>query len=233
MEAARKVRWAMSLAIDREALVDTIGGGKAFPQYVHGQGSAQRQQWLDEIEEKWTIPYDVDKAKQYLAEGGAADGFKADFVITTGNHALEVEVGEAVAGMWKAIGIDTQLETLTYQAHRVGLVNRERNNIWLWAREHAKDGSGIFGRHPGGAFNPGFEIPDLYDLVLGVRNATTTDGKRNAQEAVWDYANREMTSIETIGMSRTIATNPDKIKDWPMGLGASMFPRNYERIVAP
>jgi peptide/nickel transport system substrate-binding protein len=233
LERARKVRWALSMAVDRNALVETIGTGLAFPQHVHGQGATQRQQWLDEIEEKWTIPYDLDMARQYLAEGGYPDGFTADLVISTGNHALEIEVGEAVAGMWKAIGVDMNLETLTYQAHRVGLVNRERSNWWLWARDHGVDGTGIFGRHPGGAFNPGFELPDLFDLLTVVRTATTPDGLRAAQEAVWDYTNHNMVSIETMGMARTIATNPAKIKDWPMGLGTSPFPRHLDRIVRP
>ena len=233
LERARKVRWALAMAVDREALAETIGEGQAIPQYVHGQGTAQRQSWLAEIEEKWTIPYDLDMARAYLAEGGYPDGFSADLVITTGNHALEIEVGEAVAGMWKAIGVDIGIETLTYQAHRVGLVNRERSNIWLWARSHSTDGTLIFNRHPGGAFNPGFELPELVDLVTAVRTATTADGLRAAQEAVWDYTNYHMIAVETMGMALTVAANPEKIKEWPMGLGAIRYPRSLDRIVKP
>ena len=233
MERARKVRWAMAMAIDRDALVDTIGSGLAFAQYLQGQGAAQRQQWLTEIEEKWTIPYDVEKAKQFLAEGGYPDGFTADFVIATGQHPLEVEVGEAVAGMLQAVGIDTNMETLTYQAHRVGLVARERQNIWLWGREHSIDGTQIFRRHPGGAFNPGFEIEELFNMAEAVRVATMPETIRAAQEAVWDYTMFNMISIETMGVPRVVATNPEKILEWEMGLSSQAYARNFERIVAP
>ncbi len=232
MERARNVRWGLAASVDREALVETIGAGKAFQQHVNGMGGAQRQAWLSEIDAKWTIPYDLDVAKKYLADGGYPDGFEADLVITTG-HPLAVEVGEAVAGMWRAIGVEMNIETLTYQAHRVGLVNRERNNIWLWARSHARDGTLIFNRHPGGAFNPGFELPELITLVNAVRGATTQASLRSAQEAVWDYTVHNMISIETMGLSVTIAINPNKIKEWPMGLSDIGYPRSLDRISRP
>ncbi len=73
MENARKVRWAMSLAVDREALNNSLVEGLGDVCYLI-QISINQPGWQD----KWEIPFDPVKAKQMLTEAGYPDGFEAE-----------------------------------------------------------------------------------------------------------------------------------------------------------
>ena len=104
----KAIRDAMSLAIDRATILDRI---------VHGYGSLTYGPLMNFPrigllnDPSWTPPpYDVALAKQKLAEGGYPDGFPITLRLWE-----QVASGEAVADMWKEIGIDVTVE-LTEQA---------------------------------------------------------------------------------------------------------------------
>ena len=73
MENARKVRWAIAMAIDRELLVETVMDGLGRPAYTDGLPDSEFSK--DQPGGLWHIPYDPELAKQYLAEAGYPDGF--------------------------------------------------------------------------------------------------------------------------------------------------------------
>ena len=117
---ARKVRRALSISIDRQKLVNNLAFGEGEPWYVNYWTKAQIDKWgLSD----WTIPYDVEMAKQLLAEAGYADGFELDMIVTDRPPGSDV-VGQAVATMWQGIGVDVKIERLPYVAYRPTLVNR-------------------------------------------------------------------------------------------------------------
>lgn len=99
--AKKEVRWAMSYAIDREALAQTIWGGRAQP----------ANSIVTDLTIGWKplppIPYDPEKAKQLLAEAGYPDGFsmKDPFITYRGCETAEA-IFAALASGWKEIGID-------------------------------------------------------------------------------------------------------------------------------
>ena len=127
-ENARKVRMAMSMAIDRQSIVDNILGGFGRPSYL----PEILPPLLDLIwQDKWFIPYDPDAARELLVEAGYPDGFDALIRITTGSHPLEVEMGQAVALFLGALGGDVRTEVLTYSGNRPSVVARERSDLWF------------------------------------------------------------------------------------------------------
>lgn len=89
----KRVRWAMSYAIDRKSIIDKIVYGMATPIQSH---IFQKSKFLNtELPE---IPYDIEKAKRTLAEAGwkdtdgdgildkVIDGKKTDFKFTFTNN---------------------------------------------------------------------------------------------------------------------------------------------------
>ena len=102
-EAGRAVREALSLAIDRQLILDRI---------LYGQGALsyaplyQYNRMAFTVDKAWTeLPaYDPELARQRLADGGYPDGFELEMFLF-GQDVDTVALGEAVAGMWEEIGI--------------------------------------------------------------------------------------------------------------------------------
>jgi peptide/nickel transport system substrate-binding protein len=102
-ERARKVRLAMNLAVDKQAVMQRVLGGLGT---VSGA-------WLTYPTDPWNTealkkpyPYDPAKAKALLAEAGYPNGFDLTMNLTAwpGRGYLP-DVGEAVATYWEKIGI--------------------------------------------------------------------------------------------------------------------------------
>jgi peptide/nickel transport system substrate-binding protein len=105
-EAGRAVREAMSLAIDRELILDRI---------LHGQGELSYGPLIQynssplTVDDSWELPaYDPERARQRLADGGYPDGFPVE-VLLFPQEVDTVGMGEAVAGMWEEIGLQVTL----------------------------------------------------------------------------------------------------------------------------
>jgi ABC-type transport system substrate-binding protein len=93
MENARKVRWAMAKAIDKQALAESIYDGLAW------QGCNWAISANDPLhDDAWCVPYDVEGAKALMAEAGV-DGFTIGW--WAGNEPSEAH--QAIASMWKDV----------------------------------------------------------------------------------------------------------------------------------
>jgi peptide/nickel transport system substrate-binding protein len=106
------VRQALSLAIDRQQIIDNVMSGKAsmpYPFATFGYTeyfSAERwQKWSREA-----FRYDPVLAKKILAEEGYPNGFDLNFANTAlpGTQFM-VDIGTAVADMWTKIGVRVKL----------------------------------------------------------------------------------------------------------------------------
>ena len=106
LENALKVRMALNLAVDKQAIIDAFwhgyGDQTPFSYYYYPIAPG----WSDE----WVIPpYDAGRAKELLAEAGYADGFEIPALLA--NQAADGrEIMEAVAQDWEAIGITVTRE---------------------------------------------------------------------------------------------------------------------------
>src|SRR5262245_16095690 len=102
-ERARKVRLALNLAVDKQAILQQVLGGLGN---VSGA-------WLSYPADPWAnlevlkpYPYDPAKAKALLAEAGYPKGFEVTMNLTAwpGRGYLPA-VGEAVATYWERVGL--------------------------------------------------------------------------------------------------------------------------------
>ena len=115
MESARKVRHALALAIDRDAILEEIFGGFGFTQAVITVGfGPEMPQWKTE----WEFGYDPDRARQLLTEAGYPNGFKMPLFVPADHPRVVPEAGQAIAQYWRDIGVDVDLEISAYAARR-------------------------------------------------------------------------------------------------------------------
>jgi peptide/nickel transport system substrate-binding protein len=103
--ADKRVRQAMSLAIDREAIKRNIMRGLSVPAgIVVAPGVNGNSADIDVP----TKP-DVDAAKKLLAEAGYADGFEFRLNCPNNRYVNDEEICQAVIPMWARIGLKAQL----------------------------------------------------------------------------------------------------------------------------
>jgi peptide/nickel transport system substrate-binding protein len=129
MERARKVRWAMSMAIDRETVVETVAGGYSEPVYIHLH--AQFPRGSEHWKEDWYVPYDPAKAKEWLAEAGYADGFDVEYWSAPDYVFWDPEYADMVAEMWrKNLGLNVSVDHSPYASRRPTTVDKTINVPW-------------------------------------------------------------------------------------------------------
>lgn len=103
----RRVREALSLAINRRAISDTIMNGGSFPaDQMVAPGAIGRDDTLPEL------PFDPTRARALLAEAGYPDGWRWTIVAPNGLFSGDAKIAQAIAQMLTRVGIETRLETM-------------------------------------------------------------------------------------------------------------------------
>jgi peptide/nickel transport system substrate-binding protein len=131
----KDVRYALSYAIDKKALVDAVYEGTAtvangmYPPTVFA------------FRDKGVMPYDPVKAKELLAKAGYPNGFTMDFLLE--NREADIRLAEIIQNMWAAVGVKVNMyqmnaATYTAQGHkfqagmRAGNVNEPSNILIIY-----------------------------------------------------------------------------------------------------
>jgi len=105
-----KVRQALCHAVDKDTINEFFAGGKSRLIGSHMIPSIVK--YYEEGAEG-LYPYDVEKAKELLAEAGYAEGF--DLVITVPNaYSQHVRTAEIIVENLKAVGINASLELVEW-----------------------------------------------------------------------------------------------------------------------
>jgi peptide/nickel transport system substrate-binding protein len=178
----RRVREAMSLAIDREAIVTRLMGGAALaagemlPPSMFGAGKLAPSK------------ADPAAAKRLLAEAGYPDGFSLTLATPNDRYVNDAQVAQAVAQMFTRIGIKASVEAMT-QSQFFAKRNRREFGFWLsgWGSDTGEmsspltallatpdKGKGTGTTNPGGYSNPAM------DKLLAEAMQTIDEGKRAA-----------------------------------------------------
>ena len=112
-----KVREALSLAIDRQQIIDHVMAKQArwpLPYTVYRYSTdvdvARWEDWA-----KSAYRYDPNRAKKLLAEAGHGKGFTMTFWNTAlPGTPFMLQIGEALAGFWEKIGVKVEMKTVDY-----------------------------------------------------------------------------------------------------------------------
>ncbi len=104
----QRVRKALSLALDRKAIVDRIMGGAAQP-----AGDLLPYPSFGTSKELSVAPAaDVAQAKKLLAEAGYPKGFGISLGSPAGRYINDKNVAQSVAAMWARVGVKTDVQTM-------------------------------------------------------------------------------------------------------------------------
>ncbi len=136
------VRQALNYALNREIIIEAILDGLGT--LLAPGGLSNYHFGFDPTVEPF--PYDPDKAQELMAEAGYPDGFEINIVIPDGRYAMDREVGEAIVGMLRNIGLTVNYEILEWGVY-VGRINaREMSDLYLLGWGGATvDAEGTFG----------------------------------------------------------------------------------------
>ncbi|WJS05469.1 ABC transporter substrate-binding protein [Roseibium aggregatum] len=105
--ADAKVRQALSLAIDRQLIADTIFAGK-----IPVPNGFQWEAYGDLYEADYPgAEFDPEKAKALLKEAGY-DGSPIVYRTQTGYYTAELLTSQAVADMWRSVGVNVELKVV-------------------------------------------------------------------------------------------------------------------------
>lgn len=116
-----RVREALSLAINRQQIIDYVMYGKAlWPmpfatfRYSVDMDTPRWENWSREA-----LRYDPARAKELLTEAGYPNGFPLTFVNTAlPGTPFMIQIGEVVADFWTKIGVQVTLENVEWGAYQ-------------------------------------------------------------------------------------------------------------------
>ncbi|MDV2683305.1 glutathione ABC transporter substrate-binding protein [Alkalihalophilus lindianensis] len=187
----QRVRQAISMAIDKEQIIDGIMDGAALP--AKGPLAPPVFGYSEEVD---GISYDVEESKELLVEAGFAEGFET--TIWTDDARIRIDVAEYLQNQLAEIGIKAEIRSMEYGAFLDSITNAEHDlMIGAWGTVTADADYGLypmfhssnFGMTGNRTFYSNDEVDEL--LILG-RQETDEQARleiyKKAQEIIIDEA---------------------------------------------
>ena len=120
-----RVRRALNIAVNRDALVERVMEGAAAP----------AGQWMPPgtTTHAPDVPvpaFDVEGARRLLAEAGYPQGFRMTLFTPNDRYPNDARTAQAVAQMWTRIGVRTQVDALPWTASPPGQPGRNSPPAW-------------------------------------------------------------------------------------------------------
>lgn len=224
----RRVRQALAMAVDKKKLIEVVLLGMGTPGLTlipEGLG-----RWYNHTLQDYA--FDPARARQLLEEAGYRDS-DGDGVRETPEHRpLEFRcnwpsdspaaprTAQLLAGMWREIGIATQLQSVDPDALTAACCPGFDYDLILWAWDSDPDPGLLLGamqgaRIPAGTNETGYANPE-YD-ALYQQQAAELDPERRRQ-LVWEMqavALRDVVYIIPYYAHRAQACRTDRFSGWP------------------
>jgi peptide/nickel transport system substrate-binding protein len=146
-----RVRQAISLALDRQAIANALGGGTGI---VNGPIPTALTDYALPVGELPNFKQDLAKAKQLLADAGHANGLKLTAVLLRSPQNRQVML-EAMQGQLKTVGIDLELQFVesadlskrrvdrNYQLMGDNLTPSAEPDTYTYAEYHSKSSGNV------------------------------------------------------------------------------------------
>ena len=179
-----RVRQAMSMALDRKALIDTLyeGAGVANPPGV----PLALKDWslpVDQLGEgARNYTYDPKEAKRLLAAAGYPNGFPANICWTTYGTPVVVDHAQLIVKYFKDVGIDAKLDTKEYGAYISTCFYGKFDSLAFGPQTPFLDGDNyLFGYYYPGELKNQSHVNDPVVADMLVRQRRTFDGTKRRE----------------------------------------------------
>jgi len=176
-----EVRRALSLSINRAAIVARIMDGQGVP-----AGQLVPEGYFGYDPSIKVDPYDPKKAKQMLAEAGYPNGFSLTFHASNDRYPNDSNVAQAIGQFFSRIGIKTQVKTMPGSIYFSRASAREFSFIMGGAAVETGEASGVLGPlletygPKAGQGNRGRYSNPEFDKTLDEARHTLDNAKREA-----------------------------------------------------
>ena len=204
-----KVREALNVAINRDAIRKAFWGDAAIPQAIHNVPPYRydcKDEWFPHpgptggtgCEGRgYPYPYDPDRAKELLAEAGYPDGFEFDLMMAPNMAGVPEgpDVGEAIHSDWGAIGLSADIVVVEFA--EILRLQRERNlGRTVFMMRYATGPAPLGWCFPmsnvaGGCGSSIWEYPELDELFVDLKQQVLPEEvlTRIHKTGDWMYAN--------------------------------------------
>jgi peptide/nickel transport system substrate-binding protein len=193
----RRVRQALSMAIDRNAIATRLMEGSAtpasqfLPSSIDGTSQTLRP-----------TPFDAARARALLAEAGFPNGFRLTLHATTDRYPKDEQVAQAVAQMWTRAGIQAQVAGV---AGQVFFTEATRQGYSAFIAQYGTNEAGEgpralvhsfeAGRGYGNANRTRFSDPRLDALIQAALTEIDPEQRRQKMAAAIEAAMEEVAII--------------------------------------
>ena len=174
-----EVRRALSLSINRVALVDRIMDGQGVP-----AGQLVPEGYFGYDPGIKVDPYDPERAKRLLASAGYPNGFSLTFHASNDRYPNDSKVAQAIAQFFSRIGIKTEVVTLPGSVYFTRASAQEFSFIMGGAAVETGEASGVLGPiletygEKAGQGNRGRYSNPAFDKALTAARSTLDNGQR-------------------------------------------------------
>lgn len=221
-----RVRKALSMAINRDAIVSRVMEGKAvaagqlLPEFFYGTSKKLKPP-----------KYDPEGAKKLLAEAGYPNGFAMTVHGPNNRYINDAGIAQALAQMYTRIGIDTKVETMPSSVYFTRASKLEFGYMLVgWGTESGEQGSAmrsLLATHDPakgmGVTNRGRYSNPAFDKVLSDALITMDDKKREG--LIIQAAEMVMGDVGLIPLHYEVST-------WAAAKGLKYTPRTDQYSLA-
>ncbi|RBI85923.1 ABC transporter substrate-binding protein [Rhodosalinus halophilus] len=219
-----RVRKAMNMAINREAIKQVVMRGQSqpagmiAPPFVNG--------WSAEMDQAET---DVEAAKALMEEAGYSDGFSIQLDCPNDRYINDEAICQAVVGMLGQIGVTVNLDAKPKAQHFPLITNGETDFYMLGWGVPTYDSEYIFNflvhtrTDERGSWNgTGFSNPEVDEMIQSLASETDLEVRNDTIQSIW-----EVVQAETIYLPVH-----HQVLNWGMkeGVGIEVDPEDSPKI---
>ncbi len=227
---ARKVREALNISIDRTGLINKLMNGEATAAaapfvWTPGPFAFNRS--------TWKVPeFNPTSAKQLLTEAGYPNGFPIKMALFV-NAGLpeQVDIGIAVAGFWKDVGIKVDMEQTEFSpSWRAKMTDRTTGGYaWVlnanFQDEPIRNMTNLFNKSGGLAY---LHDPKIDEYVAAAAGEPEVAKRMALAQNLGDYMIAQTLGIPLFA-ANGVWGQTSKVKDWP-NIAARPYFNNAEYI---
>lgn len=190
-----RVRQAMNMAIDREAIQRVVMRGQSqptgviMPPFVNG--------WTEELDQY--PPVDIEQAKALMEEAGYGDGFSVRLDCPNDRYINDEAICQAVVGMLGQIGITVNLDSKPKAQHFPLITNGETEFYMLGWGVPTFDSEYIFNflvhtrEGDYGSWNgTGYSNPEVDEKIKSLASETDIDKRNQTIAEIWEQVQADV-----------------------------------------